>query len=104
MSTTMGTARTAKAFGFGRLELANLNRDAIIRQKQQIVEKYGLWTAHNIQLADDIYTIDQALTGDEFKLRRIVQIIAAIPQNPLTSLGVCELACLQGRSSTKTAR
>ncbi len=104
MSTTMGTTRTAKAFGFGRVELANLNRDAIIRQKQQIVEKYGPWTAHNIQLADDVYTIDKALTGDEFKLRRIMQIVSDISQKPLDSLRVLDLACLEGMYAIEMAR
>jgi 2-polyprenyl-3-methyl-5-hydroxy-6-metoxy-1,4-benzoquinol methylase len=100
----MGTTRTGKAFGFGRLELANLNRDAIIRQKKQIVEKYGPWTAHNIQLADDVYTIDKALTGDEFKLRRIVQIVGDISQKPLNSLRVLDLACLEGMYAIEMAR
>src|SRR5258708_18654555 len=104
MSTTMSTTRIASAHGLDRQATANLNRNAIIRQKQQIVEKYGPWTAHNIQLADDLYTIDQALTGDEFKLRRIVQIIGDISQRPLSSLRVLDLACLEGMYAIEMAR
>jgi 2-polyprenyl-3-methyl-5-hydroxy-6-metoxy-1,4-benzoquinol methylase len=104
MSTTTGSTRVAKAVGFGRLEFGNSHRDAIIRQKQEIIEKYGPWTAHNIQLADDIYTIDKALTGDEFKLRRIVQIVSDISQKPLHSLRVLDLACLEGMYAIEMAR
>ena len=31
--------------------------ETIIRKKQDVITKYGPWTAHNIQLCDDIYTI-----------------------------------------------
>ena len=44
--------------------------DEIIDQKRTIVTKYGPWTAHNIHLKDDIYTIASAVVGDEVKLRR----------------------------------
>src|SRR6476646_8759794 len=103
MSATTRPTRAARSFGFGRFELANLNRDAVIRQKQQIIDRYGPWTAHNIQLADDVYTIDKAVTGDEFKLRRIVQIISDLSQKPLNSLRVLDLACLEGMYAIEMA-
>jgi len=83
---------------------ANPNRDAIVRQKQQIIERYGPWTAHNIHLAHGVYTIDEALTGDEYKLRRIVQIVSDVSQKPLDALRVLDLACLEGMYAVEFAR
>lgn len=49
--------------------------EAIRREKAEIFARYGKWTAHNIHLVDDVYTIQSGLTGDEFRLRRVMQII-----------------------------
>ena len=43
-------------------------------KKKDVESRYGAWTAHNIHLQDDIYTIAPRVVGDGIKLRRIVQI------------------------------
>jgi Methyltransferase domain len=77
---------------------------AIAAQKQAIIEKFGAWTAHNIHLGGDIYTISNAVAGDEIKLRRILQIVADSAPKPLTDLRVLDLACLEGLYAVEMAQ
>ena len=44
---------------------------AVRREKDEIEARYGAWTAHNIRLADGLYTISPEPAGDEVKLRRV---------------------------------
>jgi SAM-dependent methyltransferase len=78
--------------------------ESIKRNKQKITDKYGPWTAHNIQLIGEIYTIDNRVVGDEVKLRRIVQIVADMAQKPLEKLRILDLACLEGQYAIEFAR
>ncbi len=72
--------------------------------KRRVIEKYGEWTAHNIQITDDIYTIDNRVVGDEIKLKRIVQIVSDIACRPLRNLRILDLACLEGLYAVEFAR
>ena len=79
--------------------------------RQQIVEKYGDWTAHNIHLTNDTYTyerthpkFDEQLKGHGIHLRRIVQIVSDITDQPLKNLRVLDLACLEGLYGIEFAR
>jgi 2-polyprenyl-3-methyl-5-hydroxy-6-metoxy-1,4-benzoquinol methylase len=82
-----------------------LDTEAIRREKAEIVARYGKWTAHNIHLVDDVYTIQSGLTGDEFRLRRVMQIIAdLVGDRPPQDLRVLDLACLERMYSVELAR
>jgi 2-polyprenyl-3-methyl-5-hydroxy-6-metoxy-1,4-benzoquinol methylase len=82
-----------------------LDAEAIRREKAEIVARYGKWTAHNIHLVDDVYTIQSGLTGDEFRLRRVMQIIDDLAGDRLPQdLRVLDLACLEGMYSVELAR
>lgn len=61
-----------------------------------IEERYGPWTAHNIRLTDDVYTMGETPAGDEVKLRRVAQIVADVCGNDFTGMRVLDLACLEG--------
>ncbi len=78
--------------------------ETIKREKEEIIKKYGPWTAHNIQLTDDIYTIDKRVVGDEIKLKRIIQIISDIIAKPFENLRILDLACLEGLYAIELAR
>lgn len=73
-----------------------MNIELIEKRKGEIVNQFGQWTAHNIQLQDDIYTIGKRVVGDEFQLRRIIQITSDIAREPLSNLRVLDLGCLEG--------
>ena len=88
-----------------------MNTEQIKLKRQEIVEKFGEWTAHNIHLKDDTYTYDQnhpefraQLRGHGIHLRRIVQSVSDITNKPLNSLRVLDLACLEGLYGIEFAR
>jgi hypothetical protein len=88
-----------------------MNTEQIKLKRQEIVNRFGDWTAHNIHLRDDIYTYDQSdpkfkdqLVGHGNHLRRIVQIVADITNQPLGNLRVLDLACLEGLYGIEFAR
>ncbi len=80
-----------------------MNKKIIQQKKEEIIRKYGPWTAHNIQLGDDLYTMDKKIMGDEIKLRRIVQIVSDIAGN-LENLRILDLACMEGLYALEFAR
>jgi hypothetical protein len=41
--------------------------EAVRAEREQIIARYGPWTAHNIRLADECYTISATDFVDEFK-------------------------------------
>jgi hypothetical protein len=78
--------------------------DLIERNRSRIIEKYGPWSAHNIHLGGDVYTISNKIAGDEIKLRRILQSVSDIAGKPLQSLRIVDLACLEGLYAVEFAR
>jgi SAM-dependent methyltransferase len=81
-----------------------MNQDLLEDKKRAVIEQFGPWTAHNIRLDDDRYTIDRRIVGDEIKLRRIVQIVSDLSGAALTDLRVLDLACLEGLYAIELAR
>lgn len=75
-----------------------MNVELIEDKKRKVVEKFGPWTAHNIYLGGDVYTISKGIAGDEIKLRRILQSVSDISRRPLESLRILDLACMPRRS------
>jgi SAM-dependent methyltransferase len=76
--------------------------DALRREKREIEERYGPWTAHNIRLADGVYTISPEPSGDEVKLRRVVQLVDDV-FGRVEGLRVLDLACLEGMYALELA-
>src|ERR1043165_5826058 len=74
------------------------------KQKQAVADKFGPWTASNIHLDGDLYTIGERIQGDEVKLRRVVQIVSDTARRPLNSLRLLDLACHEGIYATEFAR
>src|SRR5439155_16297195 len=78
--------------------------DAIRREHAELVARHGAWTAHNIRLANGLYTISGAPSGDEVKLRRIVQVVSDLFEGAIAGLRVLDLACLEGMYAIEFAR
>jgi len=72
--------------------------------KRKVVEQYGEWTAHNVHLRDELYTMGNFIRGDEILLRRIIQIASDVTDRPLQTLRVLDLACLEGLYAIEFAR
>lgn len=81
-----------------------MNRDLRDRKRREVIEQFGPWTAHNIHLDDDLYTIDPRIVGDEIKLQRIVQIVSDLSHRSLSELRILDLACLEGLYAIELSR
>jgi 2-polyprenyl-3-methyl-5-hydroxy-6-metoxy-1,4-benzoquinol methylase len=64
-------------------------------QRNELIKRYGPWTAHCIHLADNIYTFDYP--HKDSRLRRILQIAADIVTERLDKVRVLDLACLEAQ-------
>lgn len=73
-----------------------MDRAAILEWKQRLVEEHGEWTAHNIRLGEGIYTLGERIYGDEYRLRRVLQVVSDVVDRPFRELRVLDLACLEG--------
>jgi 2-polyprenyl-3-methyl-5-hydroxy-6-metoxy-1,4-benzoquinol methylase len=71
-----------------------VNAKEIEKEKQELIKRFGPWTAHCIHLMDDIYTFDHPEMDP--RLRRVLQISSDIIGKPLEKLRVLDLACLEG--------
>lgn len=76
----------------------------LIARKAAIVARHGPWTAHNVRLAEGIFTIGPEPSGDEVKLQRVVQIVSDLAPRPISDLRILDLACLEGMYSLELAR
>jgi SAM-dependent methyltransferase len=79
--------------------------------RDAIIARHGEWTAHNIHLGGDLYTLDQShpkfrqqLAAHGVHLRRILQIVSDHAARPLRSLRVLDLGCLEGLYAIEFAR
>jgi SAM-dependent methyltransferase len=84
--------------------VSDVDREAIRKGKEDVERLYGAWTAHNIRLDSDLFTRANRLYGDEYKLRRVVQLIADIAGSDFGSLRVLDLGCLEGLYSIELAK
>jgi SAM-dependent methyltransferase len=80
-----------------------LDVEAVRREKDAIEARYGPWTAHNIRLAEGLYTMSAQPTGDEVKLRRVTQVALDVLGEPLAGYRVLDLACLEGMYALELA-
>src|SRR5690348_15217017 len=75
-----------------------MNTKQIKQRKQEIVDRFGPWTAHSIHLGDHIYTFDEPNVPQlNSQLRCYTQVAADITGKPLETLRVLDLACLEGQ-------
>lgn len=72
------------------------------RRKEEIVRRWGGWTAHNIHLGDGVYTLGPDREAD--KLRRVVQVVSDLAPAPIERLRVLDLGCLEGGYAVELAR
>ncbi|HEX8501580.1 MAG TPA: class I SAM-dependent methyltransferase [Pyrinomonadaceae bacterium] len=81
-----------------------MDTEQIRRRRQEVVERFGPWTAHNIHLGGDLYTIERGTVGDDVKLRRVTQVVSDLAGRPLSELRVLDLGSLEGLYAIELAR
>lgn len=71
-----------------------------------IVEAHGPWTAHSIQVTDDLNTLPdpERVVANGKALRRILQIASDVTLRPISDLRVLDLGCLEGQYGIEFAR
>jgi len=79
-----------------------VEKESIVRRKEEIVARYGPWTAHDIDLGHGIRTLGFDYEAD--KLARIVQIVADLAGAPFERLRILDLGCLEGGYAVELAR
>src|SRR5579859_8299350 len=62
---------------------------------EQVVERYGPWSAMSIHLGGERYTLMPP--RPDWRLRRLLQIVGDHADKPLERLRVLDLACLEGQ-------
>lgn len=67
----------------------------IEQRKKEVVERCGEWTAHNIQLEGDLYTMEKHSTANLGRIHRDVQIIADVAGS-FEDLRILDLGALEG--------
>ena len=82
----------------------NLDRDAVLREKAVVEGRHGPWTAHNVRLAEGVFSMGERPAGDEVKLRRVTQLALDVFGGSLEGLRVLDLACLEGMYALEFAR
>jgi hypothetical protein len=78
--------------------------DSLLQRKQAFVGKHGPWSAHNIFIRDDVYTIDRRVVCDEVRLKRIMQIVSDFCAKPIDQLRVLDLGFMEGLFAIEFAR
>lgn len=63
---------------------------------QDVIDRYGKWTAHHIHLGHGIVPIAEMPPSELAKLRRITQIVQDTLTVPLDQARILDLACLEG--------
>lgn len=81
-----------------------MDTEQIRRRRQEVVERFGPWTAHNIHLGGDLYTVGAGPSADDVKLRRVTQVVSDLAGRPLSDLRVLDLGSLEGLYAIELAR
>lgn len=63
---------------------------------EELIARYGPFTAHNMNLPGVGYVLGDRATGDDEKVRRIVQLASDLCGGDLTGKRVLDIACLEG--------
>jgi hypothetical protein len=82
-----------------------VDRDELENRKREVERRYGAWISHNLQLQDDLYTIQRGVAGgNEARVRRVVQLVADLAHGPIEKLRVLDLGAFEGLFAVELAR
>lgn len=79
-----------------RREAVDPRRAELEARRAQVIADHGEWLAHNIHVGAGVFTRGEAVFGDEFKVRRAVQLIEDLVRRPWSALRVADLGCNEG--------
>ncbi len=88
-----------------KLPAMSMTREVIVRRREELVERFGPWTAYNIHLGQGVYTIAPGVFGmAEQRVERVTQLVCDFAARPLEQLRVLDLGAYEGGFSVELAR
>ena len=80
------------------------NEIQIRKERDNLIQRYGAWTAHCIYLGEGIYTFNEPQVPQaDSRLRRCLQVVTDMVTEPLDQIRVLDLACLEGMFAIELA-
>ncbi|MBI3921748.1 MAG: class I SAM-dependent methyltransferase [Armatimonadetes bacterium] len=78
-------------------------RDGLLAAKEAIVQRFGPWTAHNLHLGYDVFTV-QPEEEKNALVERYLRILSDFGYSSLRGVRILDLACLEGLYAVELAR
>jgi 2-polyprenyl-3-methyl-5-hydroxy-6-metoxy-1,4-benzoquinol methylase len=75
--------------------LATLGRNEVEREMSAVVERYGPWTAHGIEIRDGLFTRTEDLYIPPL-VASLIEILKPFFLKPLSEMRILDLGCLEG--------
>ena len=70
--------------------------EEIARRRDAIAAERGPWRADNLRLAKTLYTIGEGVSGNEARVRRVVQTVHDLAASRIKGLRILDLGCGEG--------
>jgi SAM-dependent methyltransferase len=80
-----------------------VDRDEVIRRRDELVRRDGPWRNDNIRLAPGVFTISERPHGHEWRVAQFVQIVSDAVGGSLSGLRVLDLGAGEGMFSAELA-
>jgi 2-polyprenyl-3-methyl-5-hydroxy-6-metoxy-1,4-benzoquinol methylase len=84
-------------------ELATLDRAGIERAMASVVDAYGPWTAHGIELREGLFTRAEDLYIPPL-LASLIEILRPLFTKPIAQMRILDLGCLEGGFAIELGR
>src|SRR5262245_17778822 len=73
-----------------------LSQEDILKEKERIERQYGKWTAHNLHLKDNIYTLSPPYDWAYHRGKWFGLLAEVLLRQPLRNLRILDIGCLEG--------
>lgn len=82
-----------------------MTTDELAARRHALIERFGPWTAENIDLGHGVFTMAPDLVGmAEERVKRILQLVCDYARDDLDGLRVLDLGCYEGGFAVELAR
>jgi 2-polyprenyl-3-methyl-5-hydroxy-6-metoxy-1,4-benzoquinol methylase len=72
------------------------SQEEILREKERLEAQYGRWSAHNIRLSEDLYTIIPPYDWAQHRATWFGLISEVLLHKPLKDMRILDIGCLEG--------
>jgi 2-polyprenyl-3-methyl-5-hydroxy-6-metoxy-1,4-benzoquinol methylase len=75
---------------------SQLSAEEILKEKERIEQEYGKWTAHNLRLTNNIYTLSPPYDWAHHRGKWFGLLAEVLLRQPLRNMRVLDIGCLEG--------